>query len=266
MKIIIFLLFFCSLSCSASSGLLKGTSKGSLYIFDRDIDRSSLSDFFDLKKGATIYIDSPGGSTAVAHQISRIIEDKDITAIVYGYCLSACMDIFLAANKKIVLPNAILGMHGESMHAGDVFMLEKCNADTTIRGCSTFEGARIISDSRNIFFKKKGINPELFSFFMNHYAKVPRMHEFDNCDFVPTPENRLNFMKKNRAYTYNGCILAWGEGENKDPSFILPSRIFLEKFGVDGIEYFWYPHNNHQKAAVLKKHKFENEEIIFQNE
>lgn len=145
-------------------------------------------------------------------------------------------------------------------------MLEKCNTDITTQHCSLFEGTRIISDSRNIFFKNKGVNPEIFSFFMNHYAKTPKIHEFDNCDFDRTFENLRFFMKKNRAYTSSSCILAWSEGDDKDPSFMVPSRKFLEKFGIGGIEYFWYPHNNKQRAAILKKHELENEEIIFQSE
>lgn len=63
-----------------------------------------------------IFLDSPGGNILEAEKIAGVIKALDMTAMVSSgsECSSACFLLFAAASRRIVDPDALIGIHSAS--------------------------------------------------------------------------------------------------------------------------------------------------------
>jgi hypothetical protein len=63
-----------------------------------------------------IFLDSPGGNILEAEKIAGVIKSFDMTAMVSSgsECSSACFLLFAAASRRIVDPDALIGIHSAS--------------------------------------------------------------------------------------------------------------------------------------------------------
>ncbi len=68
----------------------------------------------------TIQLNSGGGLIAAARYISDIVIDFELDTYVSGECSSACVDIFLAGNKRVLQKGSWLGFHKGSWAASDM--------------------------------------------------------------------------------------------------------------------------------------------------
>ena len=68
----------------------------------------------------TIQLNSGGGLIAAAKYISDIVIDFELDTYVSGECSSACVDIFLAGNKRVLQRGSWLGFHKGSWAASDM--------------------------------------------------------------------------------------------------------------------------------------------------
>jgi hypothetical protein len=62
-------------------------------------------------KTKVITLDSGGGYVSEAKKIFKIITDNKLNTYVEGYCTSACIDAFLAGEKRYISSKAKLGFH-----------------------------------------------------------------------------------------------------------------------------------------------------------
>ena len=68
----------------------------------------------------TIQLNSGGGLVAAAKYISDIVIDFELDTYVSGECSSACVDIFLAGDKRVLQRGSWLGFHKGSWAAMDM--------------------------------------------------------------------------------------------------------------------------------------------------
>ena len=68
----------------------------------------------------TVQLNSSGGLIAAAKYISDLVIDFELDSYVSGECSSACVDIFLAGNKRVLEKGSWLGFHKSSWGAGDI--------------------------------------------------------------------------------------------------------------------------------------------------
>ena len=73
--------------------------------------RSSLNDNPGVK---ILHLNSNGGSVYWARQMQAIVEDRGLTTVIDGHCLSACALIFVVGQERYMAPGARLGFHRES--------------------------------------------------------------------------------------------------------------------------------------------------------
>jgi len=62
-------------------------------------------------KAKVIILDSGGGSVSEAKKIFKIISNNKLNTYVENYCASACIDAFLAGEKRSISSKAKLGFH-----------------------------------------------------------------------------------------------------------------------------------------------------------
>jgi hypothetical protein len=65
-----------------------------------------------LKERGTFVMRSPGGYDREAMLLSNILREKDALVILYDYCLSACANYVLVANRTYVAKDTIVAWHG----------------------------------------------------------------------------------------------------------------------------------------------------------
>ena len=68
----------------------------------------------------TIQLNSSGGLIEASQYISDIVIDFELDSYVSGECSSACVDIFLAGQKRVLERGSWLGFHKGSWAAGDI--------------------------------------------------------------------------------------------------------------------------------------------------
>lgn len=54
---------------------------------------------------------SPGGNLLASHQIGRVIRERGMNTVVLVSCISACVDVFVAGDRREMTDIAELGLH-----------------------------------------------------------------------------------------------------------------------------------------------------------
>lgn len=103
-----------------------------------------------------IVVRSNGGDSSVALVVANYIFDHQLSLEVKNYCHSSCANYwFTAANKKVVPQGAALGFHGDPL---------------TSLGPDENSNQNVVAEARRfdvkaqVFYKKIGLNPLLFSY------------------------------------------------------------------------------------------------------
>jgi hypothetical protein len=71
-----------------------------------------LSVFRRLKAGDYLVMRSEGGDLRTAMQLSDILRERNVMLILYDYCLGACADYLLVANRTFVQKDTIVAWRG----------------------------------------------------------------------------------------------------------------------------------------------------------
>jgi hypothetical protein len=80
--------------------------------FDGPIELDlDVSVFRHLKERGYFVMRSPGGSVREALLLSNILREKRALVVLYDYCLSACADFILVANKTYVAKETVVAWH-----------------------------------------------------------------------------------------------------------------------------------------------------------
>lgn len=86
---------------------------GKILCFDGDVaDDLDLSPARSLKENGLFVVRSPGGDSAIAVELAKIVGGHHATVIVYDHCFSACAVFFLiASDQAYVLKGALVTWH-----------------------------------------------------------------------------------------------------------------------------------------------------------
>ena len=84
---------------------------------DADLIHSILLEDPNIK---TIQLNSSGGLIEASQYISDIVIDFELDSYVSGECSSACVDIFLAGQRRVLEKGSWLGFHRGSWAAADI--------------------------------------------------------------------------------------------------------------------------------------------------
>ena len=87
-------------------------------------DKERLQEVLDnsnLPVGTYLSLHSPGGLVSVAHELGLIVRDGELNTVIVAsnVCLSACTDIFLGGNTRIMEQEGGLGYHAASLQYMD---------------------------------------------------------------------------------------------------------------------------------------------------
>ena len=100
---------------------------------DGDVEKlQAILDNNNLPSGTYLSLHSGGGIVDVGHELASLIRDSGLNTIVVAgnLCLSACTDIFLGGNTRIMQQNGGLGYHAASVSdewmasVKDIYILE----------------------------------------------------------------------------------------------------------------------------------------------
>ncbi len=214
-----YLFLILGMTCIAgciTSGLREVSSE--VIKFDGPITAETASDFFAIVKPTTkqIIISSGGGDVEAGLKIAQYMSDRSIDIVVDGICVSSCANyLFLAANRKTVLPGSWLGFHGgaKTTIANIKSIVDKLEIDGEKK--NLVESQLIeIGAKEELFFSKHpgGSIVSKSSYFINH----------------PKVKNTVEKIRKKNV--------VW-----------LPTKEELEVAGVKNISSFWYPSHEERK-------------------
>lgn len=66
-----------------------------------------------------VEVSGPGGLIEEAYWISYQIEQNSMDTLITGRCVSACVDVFAAGQRRVMLASATVGLHSASSSADD---------------------------------------------------------------------------------------------------------------------------------------------------
>jgi len=186
--------------------------------------------YFDFVKAFTpsidtLVLDSPGGSSADGALIGEMIKDRNITAIVDGECLSSCANyLFMAASKRIVLKDSILGFHGGAKKGPEIDQ----DYEFIKKEASAVAAERQRELLRHVVVSEFSI--------LDKY-KIPHSILDIHLKFMIPPSLEDEFHKEN--------VIMW-----------FPSREDLSDYNID-VSDMWYPFSNSPTYLFNYVRKFE---------
>jgi hypothetical protein len=210
----------------------------------------------------TLRVRSQGGDGEEAMLIGNQIIDQNLSLIVDAYCLSACANyVFLAAPKKSLLADSVLGFHGavslknsEDLRAQ--FELGNLNKDDY----TGKEGLKRLQILEWELLKKVGLSLDTLSTInarlhkkmpIDPSAKQKATLIIDGKKYTFTWDDQgLNLMEKRlqKSLKKNSEFTFTIDNPYADAMYF-PSHKFLQEIGVKGIFDYPYPENN----AALQK-------------
>lgn len=210
----------------------------------------------------TLRIRSSGGDGEEAMLIGNQIIDQNLGLIVDGYCMSSCANyLFLAAQKKSLLADSVLGFHGavslkNSADLREQFELGKLNKDDY----TGKEGLKRLQILEWELLKKVGLNLDTLSTINAQlYKKMPIDPKAKRTVVLTIDGKKYTFNWDDRGQKLMEKRLGKSLKKNSEVSFVInnpyadaiyfPSQQFLQEIGVKGILDYPYPENN----AALQK-------------
>lgn len=148
--------------------------KGSILIYDTEKNNSEILDDdiralkLSLRKNLEIkelQLNSSGGSVHAGTEMAEIVMKYQLDTYVEGECTSACVDIFLAGNRRHMARGAKIGFHQRSWAAEAVQRFYRRNRDRN-RWDTPFEfGSWIYADTQaeihahQLYMVSRGVDP-----------------------------------------------------------------------------------------------------------
>lgn len=198
----------------------------------------------------TLLIESEGGDAASGQLLGQYIASNEVTVIISRYCLSACANyVFLAASKKLLLPDAVLGFHG-----GLVRPNKESGASET---SSISAPMQVLYEAEEKFLKAIKVDQALISRSFN----LTRPSESKVVFNIQTDDKQYSEISESEA----AGIIAEAQSQKKflsvdiilmnasrDKAYF-PSQSILSKFGVKGIAVYHYPKNQVELLELGKE-------------
>jgi hypothetical protein len=165
--------------CRSKPGQLVLNEEKSIFCFDGDVkperDTSSLE---QLNSEGLFVVRSRGGLTIEAARLAKMLEDREVTVVVYDYCASACASFFFIASvRTYVMKDSIVAWHYGSRRrtvceefGSDYLSIDgtwyptrkRCYEHT--EGIS--EGFKQLRSTLMPFFTRRVVDPNQYDFFV----------------------------------------------------------------------------------------------------
>ncbi|MFC3176426.1 hypothetical protein [Undibacterium amnicola] len=214
----------------------------------------------------TLRVRSSGGDGEEAMLIGNQIIDQNLSLVVDGYCMSSCANyLFLAARKKSLLVDSVLGFHGavslknsEDLRAQ--FELGNLNKDDY----TGKEGLKRLQISEWELLKKVDLNLDTLSTInAQFYKKMPIAPKAKRILVLTIDGKRYTFDWDDRGQKLMEKRLRKSLKKNSKISFVIsnpyadamyfPSLKFLQEIGVQGILDYPYPESNAALPKLLSE-------------
>jgi hypothetical protein len=77
-----------------------------------------------------VSLSGKGGRLVEASKLAGIIIDKRLDTFVARECLSACVNVFAAGDRRLISSNAVIGLHGSAMPGMAAYDRAKADQDS----------------------------------------------------------------------------------------------------------------------------------------
>lgn len=199
----------------------------------------------------TIIVRSGGGSVVGALEIAREMNKRKISLIVDKYCLSSCANyLFVAAYKKSLLPESVLGFHGGVY--GEV-PIKESKTNKPKKGTMSMKSFWK-EDAK--FFEKIGFNKDLLkrSYALTEPEVKTRTYE------VSARGEKFKFISENEMAKFLSELIQKKEkfgmsvtvNGSSETTAYFPDEKTLVKYGVKGIESYPYPKDKKEMESLAK--------------
>jgi ATP-dependent protease ClpP protease subunit len=147
------------------SGEWSRTSPTSI-AFHGEIEKDELSRFMAIYQPTdeTLIVDSTGGHMASALDIGKIlINNKNLTVIVRGVCMSSCANYLFLAGQTKVMDGGLVGFHGnwKAFYQSEKFKNEAAAVEPVLRAkLLAWHQQKVAEESE--FFSRTGADQSLF--------------------------------------------------------------------------------------------------------
>jgi hypothetical protein len=101
-----------TLNCRGNRSVMLSFSRAALCFSGPIQPNLDLSVFRGLKAGDYVIMRSEGGDPRTAMKLSDILRERNVVVILYDYCLGACADYLLVANRTFVQKDTIVAWRG----------------------------------------------------------------------------------------------------------------------------------------------------------
>lgn len=243
-------LLFCNYACAQE---IKIYRDGEILHFEGQINHSSAQVLVEhLRNGVKhLHISSIGGDAEAALYIGKEMRQVRASLTVTRFCYSSCANyLFLSAEKKVLETNAILGFHGgffKEIEPEMLKLLPEKLSQLLQRDQEHFQALKI---DRGIFKISYDLTrPDRKS--VIYSLSTPRgVQEFQSEKEAVLALEEL----KSRGQDAELKFEDRGISESK---VYFPSENTLRKFGVTGIQAYYYPQNKKEVARLEKINEVE---------
>lgn len=184
----------------ALTTLISGVSPPQRVEYYGPTDEKLIDFVADLPRGASILLNSEGGSEALALIAASIIEGKKIQITISSHCFSSCAEILLPAAEKLIFKErALIGFHYSSQ------MTQKYH---TILASDMKKYCPSLPDRVTSFKISRGVNSEFWKYVLlklNYSDVILKNERIGGCPVVEYhPRNNLYIPSSNTLrYEYD---------------------------------------------------------------
>lgn len=179
----------------------------------------------------TIVVSSHGGHTRASLEMAELMLNQDLILVVEDKCNSACANLFLAAERKIIRPGAYVGWHGGAVNALASILYDLRQAlEGKVDKLAALRLAQLLKSEVD-FYQRVGVDLDFV-----HYSGMV------------SPSIQSN-QTKPKNYLIDGKLVVTTRTMPRDYELWVPDVKQMEVFGIQNVAPFSYPK---EKQAIKK--------------
>lgn len=242
------LLLICAIPIASSGANFKvKVTKSTLYIEGSLSQKVAPSIEKFLKQGGNrIVITSEGGDVLTSIEIAKTIRSSKAELVVRRYCLSSCANyLFIAATKKSLEKDSVLGFHGAPLLAsGQAYeAMPEALRNIILANIAFYSDIGVGTN----FLKRSGELTRVDNRNIR-YVIVDKGVEHDFSSMEAATDALASCLEAKR-----NCSVQVSSTYSSTQKAYFPSQLALENDGVTGITTYPYPRTQNEMRALAKK-------------
>lgn len=198
-----------------------------------------------------LFISSKGGNAEAALDIAMALRQAQASITVTRYCYSSCANyLFLTAKEKTLRPNAILGFHGGFDQEVTPEVTKSLPEKFSRLLQRDSDLLRILKIDRKLFRLSyeltKPTNPTAIYIVTTKQGEQKFENEKEAEQVYKDLKQRGEFVEF--TFEFRGL---------SETKVYFPSEGTLKKYGVTGIQYYYYPNNREELERLAKENEVE---------